>query len=49
MVVGAYIEWHSFLCHLRDRRCAIERLGVPKATGVNDGSRRILLRLDRQA
>jgi hypothetical protein len=23
--------------------------GVPKATGVNDGSRRMLLRLDRQA
>jgi hypothetical protein len=28
MVIGTYIEWHSFLCRLRDWRCAIERLGV---------------------
>ena len=28
MVVGAYIERHLFICCLRDRRCAIERLGV---------------------
>jgi hypothetical protein len=28
MVVGIYIEWHSFPCRLRDRRYAIERLGV---------------------
>src|ERR687894_547883 len=27
MVAGTYIQWHSFICRLRDRRCAIERLG----------------------
>jgi hypothetical protein len=28
MVVGAYIERHPFICCLRGRRCAIERLGI---------------------
>ena len=28
MVVGAYIELHSFICCLRGRRRAIERLGI---------------------
>ncbi len=27
MVVGDYIERHSLICCLLDRRCAIERLG----------------------